>query len=304
MQTIWKGFVTRLRVEARDLFEFVLLPGLAAVLPWRWCFALFKRLAYWPGLYRGQAEAALHNARQWGVVTRKEQDWMAQCRLTMLLDHADHYLINSRSNVPWMRKYLHVQGEWMGGEQAGMLWTFHWGMGMWALRHAREQGMRVQIVLAAPVGPDFAGRHIFGRYIQARMRSVERALESKIIFVPGGMSGIRQALADNRQLAVVMDVPADQVRHTQLTELLGKSVSVPAVLPCMASQQQIPVTVYYMGIDMETGQRRLTIAPLGVQTDALALTDLAFSHLDQLLRTESASWHFWAIAPRFFVARD
>mgnify|MGYP001006485533 FL=1 len=37
-----------LRVQARDLLELWLLPGLAALLPWRWCFALYRRQARWP----------------------------------------------------------------------------------------------------------------------------------------------------------------------------------------------------------------------------------------------------------------
>ena len=293
----------RLYVESRDLLEYVLVPGLAAVLPWSWSFALFKRIARCPSLYRAQTEVALHHARVCGMVGDDEQAWMAKRRLTDILDHADHYLICFRANRAWMRKYVQSQGHWECADSAGLLWTFHWGTGMWALRHAREHGMRVQMVLAAPQGPDFVGRRVFSWYVRARMRSVERALGSKIIFVPGGMQGIRQALTADMQVAVVMDVPSDQVKVTRLTPLLDRAVSVPAVLPHMAVEQQLPVTVYYMGVDMQTGKRLLTIAPLGMSDDAGALTDQAFLHLDQLLRSDSALWHFWAIAPRFFASR-
>ena len=36
--------ILRLRTELRDLLELVLLPGLAAVLPWQICFRIFRRL--------------------------------------------------------------------------------------------------------------------------------------------------------------------------------------------------------------------------------------------------------------------
>ena len=42
---MWQWLPRRLRGEARDLIELVLVPGLAAVLPWRWCFVLFRSLA-------------------------------------------------------------------------------------------------------------------------------------------------------------------------------------------------------------------------------------------------------------------
>ena len=51
-------WLSRPRVEARDLVELVLLPGLAAVLPWPLCFRLFRRLSRWGWPYRAACEAA------------------------------------------------------------------------------------------------------------------------------------------------------------------------------------------------------------------------------------------------------
>ncbi|AVP58846.1 lysophospholipid acyltransferase family protein [Pulveribacter suum] len=299
VRALWR----RAGTEARDLVELVLLPGLAAVLPWRWCFAVFKRLAHWPWLYGAQCRQALEQARLHGCVGDDERAWLAERRLVTLLDHADHYLLRTRG-ADWLRRHVQVQGQWEATGQAALLWTFHWGMGMWALRHARAHGLRAPMVLAAPGGPDFVGRAVFGWYIRSRMRSVELALDEPVIFVPGGMAGVRSALEQGRQVVVVMDVPQDQVAVTCVTTLLGRPVSVPAVLPQLAARQGLPVTVFYMGVDLRTGRRILRIAPLGVHRDPQALADAAFAHLDHLLRTAPAAWHLWAQAPRFFVARD
>ena len=78
----------RLRHEARDLLELVLLPGLAAVLPWRWCFGLFKWIARKPFLYREAVGRALAEARERGWAG-DEGDWLARRRLVTLIDHAD-----------------------------------------------------------------------------------------------------------------------------------------------------------------------------------------------------------------------
>lgn len=298
------GWRRRLGTEARDLVELVLLPGLAVVLPWPWCFALFRRMARWHWLYGAQCREALAQARLRGCCGADEAAWVAERRLVTLLDHADHYLLRTRSPQAWMARYLQVQGQWAPGGRAALLWTFHWGMGMWALVHARAHGLRAPMVLAAPGGPDFTGRTVFGHYVRARMRSVELALGEPVIFVPGGMAGVRNALAEGRQVIVVMDVPQDQVPVTRVTTLLDVPVSVPAVLPQLAVEQALPVTVFSMGTDGCTGHRMLHIEPLGVHGDAGELTDAAFAHLDRLLRTAPAGWHLWAQAPRFFVARD
>lgn len=292
----------RLRTEFRDLAELVVLPGLAAVLPWPLCFRVFKRIAHWRWLYAASCEEALAQAQQRGWCAEPHA-WLAERRLVTLLDHADHYLLRTRS-ARWMDRYVDVHGQWGPGGRAALLWTFHWGMGMWALRHARANGLAAPMVLAAPSGPDFVGRTVFSRYVRARMRSVELALGEPVIFVPGGMAQVRTTLAEGKQLVVVMDVPQDQVAVTRVTHLLDMPVSVPAVLPQLAVDQGLPVTVYWMGADLRTGRRVLHVAPLGVHRDAKVLTDAAFAHLDHLLRTAPAAWHLWAQAPRFFVARN
>lgn len=294
--------VTRLKRESRDLLELVLLPGLAAVLPWAVCFKLFKWIARCNWLYNAQCSEALVQAQQLDRCGGDTAEWLFERRLVTLLDHADHYLLRTRS-ARWIDRHVTVHGRWEPGGHAALLWTFHWGMGMWALRHARANGLNAPMVLAAPTGPDFIGRAVFGMYVRARMRSVELALGEPVIFVPGGMAQVRGALGCGKQLVVVMDVPQDQVTVTRVTQLLDTPVSVPAVLPQMAVDQSLPVTVFYMGVNLRTGQRILHIAPLGVHDDAKVLTEKAFAHLDHLLRTAPAAWHLWAEAPRFFVAR-
>ena len=291
----------RLLREARDLLEVVLLPGLAAVLPWPLCFAVFRRLANWQWLYREACMPALAQAKARGHC-HDDRAWAWERRLVTLLDHADHYLFRTRSDA-WMARYVDVSGHWGQADQAGLLWTFHWGAGLWALRHARVAGLRPNMVLDAPRGPDFAGRFVFGRYVRARMRSVELALERPIIFAPGAMAGVRSALAQQEQVALVMDVPEDQVKVTRTTNILGQPVSVPAALADMAAAQALPVTVFFLGVDLHTGRRQLSVLPLGTPAEAGVLTDAAFAHLDSLLKASPAAWHLWSEAPRFFTAR-
>lgn len=291
----------RFKRELRDLLEVVLIPGLAAILPWPVCFGVFKRVARWHWLYREACDRALAQALQRGHCSNADA-WIFERRLVTLLDHADHYLFRTRTDA-WMARHVDVQGQWGPSEQAGLLWTFHWGAGLWALRHARVCGLRASMVLAAPSGPDFAGRAVFGRYVRARMRSVQLALERPVIFVPGGMAGVRNALARQEQVVVVMDVPQDQVKVTRVTHILNQPVSVPAVLAQMAVDQGLAVTVFYMGADLRTGRRQLHVLPMGVHDDPKDLTDAAFGCLDGLLRRAPAAWHLWAEAPRFFKAR-
>lgn len=288
----------RLRVEGRDLIELILLPGLAALLPWRWCFALFRVLARWPWLYRESCQRALQGAKAAGMAGEDESDWLFERRLVTLVDHADHYLSRTRSDA-WLRKHLRVEGEWAVQGQAALLVTFHWGCGMWAHRHARASGLHPHSLLGSPAA--FAGRWVLGRYIRSRMQTLVQAEGRPVIVVPGNMRDIRRAWDASEQVTIAIDVPADQVATTETVRVLGRPVQVPAAMARWAVRERVPVVVYTLGLDLHDGHRDLKIRQLGVHEDAAGLLREIFVSLDEILGARPAAWHFWSEADRFFA---
>ena len=300
LRTLWRRLPPRWRVETRDLIELVLVPGLAAVLPWHWCFVIFKRLARVQWLYGAACAHALAQAQERGQVLPDDAArWLAVRRLVTLVDHADHYLAVTRSDA-WMQRHLQVQGQWPNPETAGILCSFHWGAGMWGLRHAHSKGLQVHALVAAMEGAPFAGRRVLQWYARARTRSVQRALGHVPLVASGSLRPVIQTLRRNEQVLGVVDVPADQVDSSIEVCLLGMPARMPKGLLRLAVAQNVPVTVYVTGLDMHTGQRLLRITPLGVWQELDALVAAVFEHLEAVLREESAAWHFWGEAPRFF----
>lgn len=299
---MWQWLPPRVRREARDLIELVLVPGLAAVLPWRWCFAIFKRLARVQWLYGAACTQALAQAQEHGQVASADAvRWLATRRLVTLVDHADHYLAVTRSDG-WMQRHLQVQGQWPKLNSPGIFCTFHWGAGMWGLRHAHSVGLQGHALVAAMEGDPFIGRRVLQWYVRARTRSVGRALGRAPLVVSGSLRPVIQALRRNEQVLAAVDVPSDQVDSSVEVSLLGMPVRMPKGLLRLAVAQAVPVTVYVTGLDMRTGQRFLRITPLGVWQDLDALASAVFSHLEAALQQDAAAWHFWGEAPRFFSA--
>lgn len=290
----------RLRHEVRDLFELVLVPAIAALLPWSMAFALFKRLAHWSLLYRAPSQRALAEAQARGWV-KDPVTWLRDRKLTTLIDHADHFLARAR-NDRWMDRHLAVDGQWPTPGHASIVLTFHWGAGMWGLRSAAHAGVRMHALVAAASGAHFAGRTVLHRYINARNRTVVQALRCPVIDVSAGMRQALRALHAKEQLLAVVDVPADQVAASQPVEILGLPARLPTGLLRLAVERKISVSLYVTGIDMDTGQRFLRIRQLGVPTDVDAVVATLAADLDRLIRENPAAWHFWSEAERFFRA--
>ncbi|MEO7391143.1 MAG: hypothetical protein ABIU58_03150 [Ramlibacter sp.] len=291
--------IQRLRVEARDLLELVLLPGLAALLPWNLVFRVLRRIAkrfdpYGKATRAAQAQAA---ARGW---VGDEAHWSMVRKVVTLVDHADLYLGRTRSD-DWMAQHLDVRGAWPTPGQAGLLCTFHIGAGMWGLRHARASGMKAHAIVAPLEGAHFVGRRVLLAYARARTAEVARSLGCPTLDMSASLRPVLQALRRGEQVVAAIDVPADQVSASEEISLLGMRARVPRGLLRLAVDQALPVTVYLTGLDVDTGRRVLHIHQLGVHEDLGQLIREVFDFLDQAIREDPPAWHFWGESERIFV---
>lgn len=290
----------RLKTEGNDLLELVLLPGLAAILPWHLCFRIFQRLARLRWLYQEPCETALAQARKLGWAGTNEAHWLWVRKLVTLVDHADHYLGLWRSDT-WMQKHQNVHGHWPKSDHGLLLLTFHWGAGYWGLRHAAAHGLCPHALVATLDSHAYQGRTIMSWYARSRNANVSRTLGASTIDVARHLKQVIRALRGNHCLLGVIDVPADEAKASINIQLLGMQVQIPSGLLRLAIDQQVPVVVYTTGLDVKTGQRSLRIVPLGVHSTIHELATIAFAELNHAIAQDAPSWHFWGIAERFFV---
>ena len=296
----------RLQQEGRDLLELVLLPMGAALLPWSWAFRLFKYLAKRDFLYRDATERALLEARRWKWVregSAEEQHWRWIRRLTTLIDHADLYLSLTRSDR-WMRHHLRVEGEWPRHDQAAICCTFHWGAGMWALRHAHSSGLSPAALVAALQGAHFKGRFVLHLYARLRTWAVKRALHQDTVDVSHSLRPAIQILRSSGQVMAAVDVPSDQVASSEAVQIVGIEARVPNALFRLATERHLPLWVYSTGFSVSDGRRLLRLKRMDTLDDPSPLPGRVFDELSQLIGESPASWHFWSEAPRFFGSPD
>lgn len=288
-----------LRVQARDAVELFLLPSLAALLPWPLCFSLYKRIARSRWLYRQAAGFALEQAQRRGWAS-DPQLWLHQRKLVTLVDHADLFLATFRS-ARWMRKYLQVEGAWPSGTEPQVLCTFHWGAGMWSLRHIKRTGLNAHILVASLNSANFRGRPVLHWYARWRTARLSTELGNTTIDASSSLRAVVNAMRAREQIIAVVDVPADAVAASSTVKILGGQIRVPRGLLRVAADRKVAVTVFTVGIDLESGKRLLTIHTLPVEENIEILMAQVFGRMEAALRDAPAAWHFWGEADRFFV---
>ena len=109
-----------------------------------------------------------------------------------------------------------------------------------------------------------------------------------------------RALQAGTGLLTSIDVPG--VGGEMPVRLLDRDAQLPSGMIKLAEKAQVPIVFFAVWLDPATGRRKLRIRePLQV-TDREAAMAFAAAHLDWMLRTVPAAWHFWAYADAFFLS--
>lgn len=289
-------------IQLRDVVELFLIPALALFLPWSLCFRVFKFLSKLDFLYRNVSLNAFEKFQSFELEKIEKEKWLSKYKLVTLVDHADLYLAWARRDC-WLKKHITIEGGWPNSGKAAVLCTFHWGAGMWSLRHARINNLKAHILVASLKKENFPDRPVLHFYAKLRTKAIARELSRETLDSAASLRSVLKALKADEQVMAVVDVPADAVTGSTEVNLFGHVAKVPRALLRLAADNGLPVTVFTVGISMDNGHRFLNIYNLPIERNSDILTTQVFSYLDQVVKSEPAAWHFWGEADRFFVRK-
>jgi len=282
----------------KDLLEWFAIPALSAVLPWRTCFSLYRRFAANDQLVENTATSFA--AAQYHNKASNSASWASEFRLTHIVDRADAILSRFRSNR-WLDKHLVVSGDsWPEGAFVGI--TYHFGAGLWAIRHLCRHERTASFLSARFDGNFFGDAKLRYAYARFRMREVSRAGHADVIYTGGSVERIRTSLAEGTAVLGLIDVPPSQASGDfGEVEFLGRAARFPLGLLLLARDACVPVALFTASISAD-GTRRLHIRK--IEGEILAQLRQITNELDRLLDEQPAAWHRWADVSAFFNVPD
>lgn len=266
-------------------------PALPARLPWLLAWPVYRLLARLWHMYPEPVEGAAAIAPAYLPIADCRA-FRHDLRTNWLLDAAD--LVRSRRRrTDWLPDDLEVVGAWpaRGGFVAA---SFHYGNGLWILRHLRASGHDSMFVSGRFEAADFSTHPERYRYGCARMAEVERIGGRPSAYRPGVRGQILAALEDGAAVVGLVDVPPRLAPRGQCpVHLLGQPASLPLGLFELAREAAVPVVPCWVEPDFRSGRRRLVIGEaLSSEVPREVAATLAAT-LDRLLRAQPAAWMFW-----------
>lgn len=285
-----------MRSSLRTFVELFLLPGMAAILPWRLCFMLFRRMARSRYLYP-EVEWMVRGAREAGALGN-EQEWRSALRLTRIFSYADLYLSLFRGKR-WMEKYVDVTGAWPDGPFLAV--TYHWGAGLWALRHLAALGTKTKFLSIRFDRATFQNSRLRYWYGLLRTRETSRAGgDAGIIFTGGSRAEISQALKEDVCVMALFDVPPGPDQASAPAFLFGRPARVRPGLANLAAAEKIPVVAFRMNLDRDSGRLKLHIDQVTRDGSEAELLELLVAGFRAAIDDDPCSWHSWSEVQCYF----
>ncbi|MDE2209602.1 MAG: hypothetical protein KGJ99_07745 [Betaproteobacteria bacterium] len=274
--------------------ECLLLPALAASLPWRFAWPLLQGLAHRGALFKDGAARAVEAASQRGFGTDPVA-WTTAHRLMRIIDQIDPALSSTRSDR-WMDRHLVADGDTLPPGPCVFV-GFHYGTGFWSLRHIRRLGHRVSFLSTPIDASQGAGEPLRRAFMHWQMRQVERAGGAPVIYVGGSVEKIRAALRDGVSILGMVDVPEPSSTGRAQLPFLGGIARFPDGLVRLAASERVPLVAYVARFDPRTGGRQLTLTnlPIGEEDPMRSLAAM----LERAVREDPAAWHLWEHWPLF-----
>lgn len=271
-----------------------------AAIPYRFGYRAIRALVRHSDLNREQADAALASLRRFapGLDRGFIPD---RYRLIQALDVVDLYLSLTRSDR-WLSRQVRVEGEWPAPNGPMAFITFHYGAGMWALRHLRATHHAAHFV-SLPVR-----REMFGsdwptfRYLSRRLAANERFLSLPSIFTGEARARIESAWRAGESIVAIVDNP-EHLGQFITTTVCGRPFRLPAGLGASAVKHQIRIVPFDCSLGMDPAvpwQRKLRIHAAFVPVSVQDYADRLGAIFTSMLERDPSAWHLAMHAGTFF----
>lgn len=294
------GFWLAIKRELRDLLSLWLVPGLAAVLPWRWCLRIYWWLAGTALLMREEVAGSRGGRAMLGLAS-DDAEFDRRFRFGFLLEHADLFRALGRGWRGLARTLPLAQAD-AGAPRAGLCFFFNFNQGLPALAALRAAGHRVHLVYRSldrrPAGVGW----LRYAYMRLRLRMVARVCGNGGIGTGGARERIEATIADGGLVCVAVDTPPRPgtglvpIRFPDGREAWWRSGVMKLALELRCARR-----CFHVRLDWTTRQRTLELKLLP-PTDALdVLVSQLNSEFAQAFTGQSELWFYWPAPQGFFL---
>lgn len=286
--------------ELRDLLSLWLVPGLAALLPWRWCLRLYWWLAG-TGLLMREEVAGSRGGRAMLGLASDDRAFDRRFCFGFLLEHADLFRALGRG---WrgLARTLPLRVSADDAPRAGLCFFFNFNQGLPALAALRAAGYQAHLVYRSlerrPAGVGW----LRYAYMRLRLRMVARVCGNPGIGTGGARERIAATIAAGGLVCVAADTPPRPgtglvpIRFPDGREAWWRSGVLKLALELPGARR-----CFQVRLDWDTRERTLELKRLAPTGELAVLTTQLNAEFAQALASQPELWFYWPAPQGFFL---
>lgn len=293
-----------LKQELRHGSLQLLLFVVAWLLPQRLHFRAFKAIAHlhpWLLNVKPSVKALIQHKPE---LASAQKSLGLGIALHQIIDQADCYLTR-RFSARWLDDNCEITGPAPEKPPTGLpvplFLTPHYGQGFWAIRYLNECcGFRLAWLYLPPAKHLKPGNILQSWTNKRRLAQIERLCSSLAIPTGGSIATMQEKLIRHGVSVLAMpDAPPQPGQSKVVVTLMEQQAFFPAGVFSLAEREKVPVYLYSILLDRQSGKRRMIIKGpyTGLGKDALAqhFADL----LDDAIKQDPCAWHLWPYLEAF-----
>jgi len=289
----------RLTQQLSDLFTYLLIPGLAVILPISISRSIVYRVSCWRWFMAAAAQAAYEGACDF-VDIEDEAVFKRRWKQVELLDVRDLYMmLGGRSRAVLSEVQCDTSVELVRDR---VIIGMHWGPSVSVLRLLQEAGLDPALPYRPPERQILRVRPFYYLFSTMAARYMVKTMGERAVPVGGAGKVLRAMMDQKGSVIVVMDAPPMQGRPTLDAEVLGKNAIFNAGFPAILAEKEKQYVFYAISLQAgDTVRKKLELEGPFSSSEAQDFLQKYAAFLSRHLSSDPAQWRIWHVAQQFWV---
>lgn len=289
---------SRVSQQLSDLFTYLLIPGLAIVVPARVSRWMVRKASGWHWFLAASAEAAWQGARKF-VDIGDEAGFKKRYKQVELLDVRDLYMILcGRDRAVIAEVQMDVPVELVKDR---VIIGMHWGPSISILRILQLAGMQPALPFRPPEKEVLRIRPFYYFFSRLAAYYMVKTMGDRAVPVGGAGKILRGFVDQPGSPLVVMDAPPMAGRPVLKSDVLGKPASFNAAFPKTLADTEKEYVFYAISLQAGDGvSKQLELDGPHSSSDAQEFLQRYAGFLEQHMRDDPAQWRIWHATVQFW----
>jgi hypothetical protein len=288
---------SRASQQLSDLFTYLLIPGVAVLVPASASRWMLRRVSRWQWFMAAAADSAFQGAQNY-LAIEDEKAFKKRWKQVELLDVRDLYMImsgRSKAVIAEIERCAAVERV-----KDHVIIGMHWGPSTSIIKLLQVEGFEPALPYRPPEKHILRIRPFYYLFSTIAARYLVKTMGERAVPVGGASKVLRAMMDQTGSVIVVMDAPPMEGRPTLYSTVLGKKAIFNAGFPDILAEKEKEYVFYAISLQADDSvTKKLEIEGPFSSDEAQEFIRNYAEFLDRHLSSDPTQWRIWQVARQF-----